>query len=387
MPKQRGAALIVVLSLLSITLMLGLSGLHSALLDERLAGNYRAATEAQMGAEAALSAGWGEGGENITVQHFDASIRLDALESLGWEAFSRISRGGPCRDDLRCNYRYVREGGEYYIVAMGAVASNGHLVASSLPVIARVQFREIPNPAFTRGLLSGGQITVTGNSSLTPARLADGSIDPNVVHANSIVSINVPTDQRALITTGADRLVEVPLPGERPAGEDVAQCTRASPPLHCYKRYDPDVFDEYRDRPGVIRSCSVNLNSLRHGDTVLCEGNLSVGSGSVHGKQITLVATGSVSMSGSTTTTSPTDTAIGLFVVAGGNINFSGSTDNYGVFWAGGYVSQSGSSRLYGSIVAGDYIQSSGGIRFTSINNVTNRDAYVEAEPRIVSWR
>lgn len=49
--KQQGAALVIVLALLAGSLMIGISGMNSALIDERLAGNYRAATEAQMAAE------------------------------------------------------------------------------------------------------------------------------------------------------------------------------------------------------------------------------------------------------------------------------------------------------------------------------------------------
>ncbi len=387
MHQQHGAALIIVLSLLSITLMLGLSGYQSALVNERLAGNHRAASLAQMGAEEAVSYAWGEGGEHLTSADFVPTTSLQPLTAQNWASFYPGSRAGPCRGNLRCPFRYVRVGGQYFIVAMGAIREGDHTVASSMPVVARVEFREIPDPAFTRGLLSAGYITVTGNSELTPARRADGSIDPNVVHANSIVSISVPEAQRAYITSGADRMVEVPLPGQRPGEEDMSQCTRTTPPAYCYKRYEPAIFDEYRNRPGVVRSCNVNLNALASGTTVFCEGNLSVGSGSVEGRQITLVATGSVSMSGSTTTSPPERAEIGLFVVAGGNIEFSGRTDNYGVFWAGGHVRQSGTSRLYGSIVAGSFIQSSGGIVFTSINNVTNRDAYIEAEPRIVAWQ
>ncbi|MGL6250210.1 MAG: PilX N-terminal domain-containing pilus assembly protein, partial [Billgrantia desiderata] len=41
MKKQRGAALVVVLSLLAMSLMLGISGMQSSQIDERLAGNYR----------------------------------------------------------------------------------------------------------------------------------------------------------------------------------------------------------------------------------------------------------------------------------------------------------------------------------------------------------
>ncbi|SDM11742.1 Polymer-forming protein [Modicisalibacter muralis] len=52
---QCGAALVVSLVLLTIALMLGVSSMQSSLMDERLASNYRAATQAQMAAEAGIS--------------------------------------------------------------------------------------------------------------------------------------------------------------------------------------------------------------------------------------------------------------------------------------------------------------------------------------------
>lgn len=51
MKQQQGAALVIVMALLSGALMLGMSGMQSALIDERLAGNYRASVQAQMTAE------------------------------------------------------------------------------------------------------------------------------------------------------------------------------------------------------------------------------------------------------------------------------------------------------------------------------------------------
>src|SRR5690554_3656499 len=53
--KQSGAALIVVLSLLTISLMVGLSSIQSSQIDERLAGNYRAQSQALMHAESSVS--------------------------------------------------------------------------------------------------------------------------------------------------------------------------------------------------------------------------------------------------------------------------------------------------------------------------------------------
>ncbi|GAB2778376.1 hypothetical protein GCM10027040_00760 [Halomonas shantousis] len=55
MERQRGAALIIVLVLLTVSIMLGISSMQSSLIDERMAGNYRESTQAQMAAEAGLS--------------------------------------------------------------------------------------------------------------------------------------------------------------------------------------------------------------------------------------------------------------------------------------------------------------------------------------------
>ncbi|MGQ4880015.1 PilX N-terminal domain-containing pilus assembly protein [Billgrantia sp. LNSP4103-1] len=52
--KQQGAALVMVLAMLSMTLMLGLSSMSGSLVNERLAGNYRASVLAQNEAEAGL---------------------------------------------------------------------------------------------------------------------------------------------------------------------------------------------------------------------------------------------------------------------------------------------------------------------------------------------
>lgn len=56
MKNQQGAALVIVMALLSGALMIGISGMNSALIDERLAGNYRASVQAQMTAENIVSA-------------------------------------------------------------------------------------------------------------------------------------------------------------------------------------------------------------------------------------------------------------------------------------------------------------------------------------------
>lgn len=49
--KQQGAALVIVMALLTGAMVVGVAGMQSTLVDERLAGNYRASAQAQMAAE------------------------------------------------------------------------------------------------------------------------------------------------------------------------------------------------------------------------------------------------------------------------------------------------------------------------------------------------
>ncbi|MBP5980067.1 MAG: hypothetical protein KA748_07650 [Halomonas sp.] len=56
MKHQQGAALVIVMAMLSAALLLGVASMQSALVDERLAGNFRASVQAQMVDESLLAA-------------------------------------------------------------------------------------------------------------------------------------------------------------------------------------------------------------------------------------------------------------------------------------------------------------------------------------------
>ena len=75
MKHQQGAALVIVMALLSGALMLGMSGMQSALIDERLAGNYRAVILAQMAAETGGSERGDEGS-------FNSESSLDTCQNV-----------------------------------------------------------------------------------------------------------------------------------------------------------------------------------------------------------------------------------------------------------------------------------------------------------------
>lgn len=100
MKQQQGAALVIVMALLAGALMLGMSGMQSALIDERLAGNYRASVQAQMTAESTLATLTSMGNEELYSildrafnDEFEKPLRGKEVEELlgkdGIETFFR----------------------------------------------------------------------------------------------------------------------------------------------------------------------------------------------------------------------------------------------------------------------------------------------------------
>ncbi|MFG6139446.1 pilus assembly PilX family protein [Halomonas sp. B23F22_10] len=134
MKHQKGAALIVVLSLLTVSLMVGLSSMQSSMIDERLAGNYRALADAQMAAEKAASEGW----VNIDEVKDDEWVSLSDLtdsgfDGLAWNDFYGDAESGGCQTPESCYYYYIKDGGSRYIAAMGAIG-NADAVSDALVV-------------------------------------------------------------------------------------------------------------------------------------------------------------------------------------------------------------------------------------------------------------
>lgn len=148
--KQKGAALVVVLILTSVSLAIGLSSSRISQLDETLAGNHRAMSRAQMGAEHAASTGF--------IEIFPATTFItvsdeehDQLLSFGDFSSLASAKDGECENGVSCVYEYVRisrtSGQERpygkpdgrYIVSIGAIEdSQGNIIAQSQPVFVEL---------------------------------------------------------------------------------------------------------------------------------------------------------------------------------------------------------------------------------------------------------
>lgn len=122
--KQQGAALVIVMALLSGALMIGISGMNSALIDERLAGNYRAAALAQMNAERAVSQALHEfyEGQRSNQNSWGSARSLDSIDDVGDIFFDKENDPSWCDGSYnRCAYEFLVIGDVYSIIAKGRV--------------------------------------------------------------------------------------------------------------------------------------------------------------------------------------------------------------------------------------------------------------------------
>lgn len=123
--KQQGAALVIVMALLAGALMLGMSGMQSALIDERLAGNYRASVQSQMSGERFLAGVISDDNSENLTEFLTNS--LDNIEDGETKALNRSelialsgNDGGAELDDLRVNVSRVED--KIILEAWGAQA-------------------------------------------------------------------------------------------------------------------------------------------------------------------------------------------------------------------------------------------------------------------------
>lgn len=174
MKKQRGAALVVVLSMLAMSLMLGLSGMQSAQIDERLAGNYRSSSLAQMAAEKAVSRAYKEDEQGISSDVNFYPVSRSLVESASWDSFvsGHPSYGGSYSEgNISYAYRRYRIDGASYIVGLGAVLdSDGAVISKSHPVYARLRSTLPPPPSVNGAFTCFGTLCdhkVSGNASVS----------------------------------------------------------------------------------------------------------------------------------------------------------------------------------------------------------------------------
>ncbi|MBB3141670.1 hypothetical protein [Halomonas organivorans] len=364
MKKQQGAALLVVLSVLVVSLMLALSSMQSSLMGERLAGNYKAAVQARMGAERAASKGFDPVQSD---DYFEEVDDIGAVEAMGWGEFlsggdlfgdSLSESDNVCSGHTKCYYRYVEGEGDDYVVAYGGVLADAGEVLSSRVVLVRVGFGNA-SVFSLYGLLAGEDINING------ASVFDGS-----AHANGKFVVNgayLQWDEDASVTDGGDG-IEVDIPEV-----DFAP--------YLGGEYDVVTLEVKEGKGGKANSCSFDYAGGLEGKVFYCDGDMTMSSSGFH--DAILLAEGEVSQNGAITTG---ESGVSTAVLAKGDIVFNGASVVYGWFLAGGDVRQNGSSVLNGSIVAHGTISRNGGMMYHHLDGDVNVSSESGGK-NILSWR
>ena len=160
MPKEKGAALVVVLAVLAISLMLGLTGLQSALVSHQLAGNYHDASLARIGAETAVAHAFATDSQLMASDAF-VDVDRGVVEALTWATFTdgytafgnQFQHNADQGNKVAYAYRRFRIEGTDYLVGLGAVLSSSNTtIAQSRFVYAALE--ELSSPPTARKIRS-----------------------------------------------------------------------------------------------------------------------------------------------------------------------------------------------------------------------------------------
>ncbi|WGI24873.1 hypothetical protein QEN58_16310 [Halomonas alkaliantarctica] len=172
MKQQQGAALVIVMALLSGALMLGMSGMQSALIDERLAGNYRASVQSQMSGEGFVAGAVSdENNDNLTEFLKNSLADLDDGESktLSEDELIALSGNHLSEADSNLIVNVSRSGDQVTLEAWGAQAGAKAPTVITFNASGTAQNFRSPFLACRQILLNGSSLAASYRSNEDPA--------------------------------------------------------------------------------------------------------------------------------------------------------------------------------------------------------------------------
>lgn len=189
MKHQQGAALVIVMALLSGAVILGLSGMQTALVDERLAGNYRASTQARMNAEIAASSALAADELSFS----DPDVSLNDLQSMSWDEliaqFSSESQalnyGCERNGQPECIYIPIMVSEGRYVLSKGVTGGSQQGGAESSAILLKYTASSgggggaggSAQKPFSSAITSCQDITLKGGAGVRGSLVAGNEID------------------------------------------------------------------------------------------------------------------------------------------------------------------------------------------------------------------
>ncbi|XKE47493.1 hypothetical protein LG302_08705 [Halomonas organivorans] len=327
MRHQRGAALIVVMTFLAISTLIAVSSMQTSLVNERMAGNYRLTTLAQMAAEMGGSEELAQGIDHDvdTTCGVLAENARNGGDAVSWED------GADLGDDFPIPLGYQKAACQHRdsdaLLIMG-VANHEQPITSNALIIVGIEQLEPDLP------LSDYRGTVTAAGAATIPTLNDGNASyiENGLHANQGMH-NVP-DPRDLA-------------GDASSTGYIADIQR--------RASDGD--------PQVHSSCDADTPLPADTTHVFCLGDFT-GNITAHLDDVTVVATGSfgyIKHNGKEGFLG-IDSDVTTSLVAGDAIRIKGFGNRTitGFLWSAGSLHISGRSNIVGGVVSNGSVQFDG---------------------------
>lgn len=337
MYNQKGAALVVVLSLLTVSLMVGLSSMQSSQIDERLAGNYKAASEAYMVAEISASELLERGEDPNSGEALCSDVAdnpgayddwLPLTEDLGLEN-NKVSSYRSCEYAGYGPAFIVRgEAGDAVRFLTFSPGGGG----GSNPIKEIVDdFIPDDKELFNYALLIGGALAINGVADIDGSVRVGGAYSKRPNHEVGDLAVN---DNNDIISDYGPG-------GLRPSQEFFSRIEELG------------GYDE------PVDGCSRNSDN----SVIYCQGSASFDFSEIKGMSV--VANGGVTVTG-------TSEGQSVFIVANDSVDFNGMGGNTfrGVVWSGGSLvfNGQGGTSYEGSFVSGGSSVFNGGLNIEQLD-------------------
>jgi Tfp pilus assembly protein PilX len=371
-PKnERGIALVISLMFLAILSMLGTTAYVMTTTDLSIGRNYQQASQAFYGADAGvqyvLTTIENDLKNGTTVANGTANILPTTVGPSNSTSFTAASPSG--FNLTFSNITMVSDSpGIYSFTSTSQNPNDG-----SKAVIDILFSKADHDPAFDVGILSEGDIRITGNPNI------DGGI-----HSNSSVTQN---------GGGGTIIGGISAVGSTSAGSCGTDCTlnpgadRIDVPL-----ITTADFNGWKTKalapPNIYCSGTCTYSDPGAGNIYFADGDITFANNLSTSAEsdVTIIATGDITASGSSI--KKADGKVGLALIAGGDILFNGGGGAVlnATFWCNGDYRHNGAGTVEGAIVAGGSITRHGCFDFIQNNNIDNDNLPPSNECNVIAW-
>jgi hypothetical protein len=367
---EQGVALVISLMFLAILGMLGTTAYVMTTTDLSIGNNYKQSAQAFYDANAGVSFVLGTLENDLKNGTSLSNGTSDILpETLGnSEPFSATASGFYAAVDSP-GITKVSDSPQIFSFTVTSQNPNDGSNAK-----IEVLFKKLKHdPAFDAGMLSEGDLTISGNPTI------DGG-----VHSNSDVTQN---------SHGGTVIGSISAVGSASGGSCGTDCTltpgadRVDVPL-----ITADEFSDWRTEaqtpPNIYCSGACTYSDPGAGNIYFADGDITFANNLSTSAQsdVTIIATGDIDANGSSVRRA--DGSTGLAFIAGGNITLSGSggASLKATFWCNGNYRSNGSRTVEGAIVAGGTITQNGASAFIQANNIDNENLPPSNECSVIAW-